>query len=97
MTSLLSAMVIQQEVMCSSVVLAGLQAMTGEFTNMDVAAAFGRAGFDPNNFWLRQEAANRLLQRCRKRNLIVYDNKVWRATPALHLTVEADKNALFVG
>ncbi len=93
MTSLLSSITIGGKVMVSSVVLAGLEAMQGEFTNMDVAAAFGRAGFAKQDLWIRQEAANRLLQRARKRDLIQF-KKVWRATPALHLTVEADRNSL---
>ena len=61
----------------SNVIDAGLKAMTGTFGNMDVAAAFGRAGFEPNDLWIRQEAANRLLQKARKAGLVKFSKKVW--------------------
>lgn len=92
--SLVSTMSHKGQTASEAVVIAGLQAMRGAFTNMDVAAAMGRAGFVPHDLWTRQELANRLLQRARKRDLITYDNKFWHATPALSLTLEADINAL---
>jgi hypothetical protein len=59
-------------------VRSALRHMTGVFTNLEIASALGRAGYEPNDLWARQEVANRLLQKARKAGLVDFDNKVWR-------------------
>jgi hypothetical protein len=59
---------------------AGLAVMNGTFDNMTVASAIGRAGFEPDDLWVRQEIANRLLQKVRRSNLAACpDRKNWTA------------------
>ena len=75
---LLSPITIGKETLSGTLAKAGLDAMVGTFTNMDIASVFGRAGFAPNDLWTRQEAANRLLQKAREAGLVEYNKKQWR-------------------
>jgi hypothetical protein len=62
------------------VIRKAVETMTGEFTNMQIAGAIGRAGFAADDFWLCQEIANRLLQRVRRAGLATCpDRRVWSA------------------
>jgi hypothetical protein len=75
-------MTVEGKIVSSQVIDAGIGAMRGDFTNMDVAAAMGRAGFEPNDLWIRQEVANRLMQRARKQGYAVYTRRTWRVLEA---------------
>ena len=62
------------------VIRKAVEIMEGEFTNMQIAGVIGRAGFEPNDFWLGQEVTNRLMQRVRRAGLAVCPNRrTWKA------------------
>lgn len=94
-SSLLSGILIGKSVLLSSGVIFALQEMGDKpFTNMDVAGSFGRYGFEPNDLWVRQEAANRLMQRLRKAGLASFAKKRWTAAPELPTAVASARRIL---
>jgi len=78
-----SPMKFGDKIVSEEVIEAGLAEMrrTPTFDNMDVASALGRAGFEPHDLWLRQDVANRLLQKARKAGLIEFKKKQWHVVP----------------
>ncbi len=80
-TPIISAITVDGKTVGPDVIRSAVESMGETFTNMQVAGAIGRAGFEPDDLWLRQEIANRLLQRVRAAGLATCpDRKVWIAT-----------------
>ena len=74
-------MTVNGYVLSEAVIHSALGRLEATFTNMSLAGILGRAGFVPDDLWVRQEAANRLLQRLRKAGLVSYCKGQWTFVP----------------
>lgn len=81
-TRIISAITVDGKTVAPDIIRAAVETMTGDFTNMEIAGVLGRAGFEPNDFWIRQEVANRLLQRVRRAGYATCPNRrLWTSVP----------------
>lgn len=65
-TRIISSITVDGKTCGPDVIRKAVEAMDRPFTNMEIAGVIGRAGFEPHDFWLCQEVANRLFQRVRR-------------------------------
>lgn len=65
----ISAITVDGKTCSKEAIEAAIEGMGDTFDNMQIAGIIGRSGFEPNDLWIGQEVANRLLQRIRRAGL----------------------------